>query len=96
MNRSLDDACRLEVKVVPGASRSEISGWLGEALKVRVSVPPEKGRANAAVLALVCDALGLPAGSVRIVSGAGSPRKVVEIRGLAHAEVVRRLSGAPK
>jgi len=96
VNRSAADVCRLEIKVVPGASRTEISGWLGEALKVRVSAPPEKGRANAAVIALVSEALGLPAGSARIVSGTGSPRKVVEIRGLAHAEVVRRLSGTPK
>ena len=96
MTHSADVVCRLEVKVVPGASRSEIAGWLGAVLKVRVTAPPEKGRANAAVEALVCDALGLPSGSARIVTGTASPRKVVEIRGLAHAEVVRRLCGAPQ
>ena len=40
----------LEVKVVPGASRSEVTGWLGDSLKIRVAAPPERGKANAAVV----------------------------------------------
>ena len=83
---------KLKLKVVPGASRSEIGGWLGEMLKVRISAPPEKGRANAAVEALLARALDLPAGSARIVSGAGSSQKVMEIQGLAKEEIMRRLS----
>jgi uncharacterized protein len=58
---------KLKVKVVPGASRTDIAGWLGDSLKVRVSEPPEKGRANAAVEALLCKAMNLPSGSVRVV-----------------------------
>lgn len=81
---------RLTVKVVPGASRNEISGWLGDALKVRVAAPPERGRANAAVEALICDALELPDGSARVVAGAASARKVLEISGLPEAEILRR------
>lgn len=79
------------MKVVPGASRTEISGWLGEALKVRVSAPPERGKANAAVESVIAKGLGLPNGSVRIVSGPASPRKTVEISGLSEREVLRRL-----
>ena len=85
-------ASRLRVKVVPGASSSGIAGWLGDALKVRVSAPPEKGRANAAVEALLCKALDLPDGAVRIVSGKGSQQKVVEISGLSRSEILQRLS----
>ena len=83
---------RLKVKVVPGASRTQIAGWLGDALKIRVSAPPEKGRANAAVAAVVAEALGLPAGSAVVVAGKSSPRKQVEVHGLCREEIVRRLA----
>lgn len=77
--------------MVPGASRDGIAGWLGDALKVRVAAPPEKGKANAAVEGLIAAALGLPREYVRIVGGHGSARKVVEIDRLDEAEVRRRL-----
>jgi uncharacterized protein (TIGR00251 family) len=83
---------KLSVKVVPGASRTEIAGWLGESLKLRVSAPPERGKANLAVETLMCDALGLPSGSVRVISGGTSPRKTLEIHGMRHADIVNRLS----
>ena len=83
---------RLPIKVVPGSSRSDIAGWLGDALRVRVTAPAERGKANAAVESLISTALGLPSGSVRIIAGGASPRKTVEIAGLTEAEVLRRLS----
>ena len=85
---------KLPIKVVAGSSRSGIAGWLGDALRVRVSAPAERGRANAAVEALLIEVLGLSKGGARIVSGSTSPRKVVEIIGLTEAEVRRRLSSA--
>ena len=83
---------RLPVKVVPGSSRNAIDGWLGEALKVRVTAPAEHGRANAAVEKLLADALGVPRRQARVVTGAASARKIVEIDGLSEPEVRRRLS----
>ncbi|MFP6608142.1 MAG: DUF167 domain-containing protein, partial [Myxococcota bacterium] len=50
----------MRVKVVPGSSRDAIAGWLGEALKVRVRAPAERGKANASVEKIVADALGVP------------------------------------
>src|SRR5262249_11748784 len=84
-------ATRLAVKVVPGSSQDGIAGWLGDTLKVRVSAPAERGKANAAVEALLADALGVPRDCVRIGAGTASPRKVVEIAGLTEAEVRSRL-----
>ena len=49
---------RLPVKVVPGSSKNCIAGWLGEALRVRVMAPPERGKANTAVEKVIADALG--------------------------------------
>lgn len=82
----------MHVKVVPGASRDAVAGWLGEALKVRVSAPPERGKANAAVERVVAEALGVPAADVRIVAGGTSPRKVLEISGLSESHVYARLT----
>jgi uncharacterized protein (TIGR00251 family) len=83
---------KLPLKVVPGSSRTQIAGWLGDALRVKVAAPPERGKANAAVEELLAEVLGLPRGAVKIVSGATSARKVVEIVGLSEAEIRRRLS----
>src|SRR5690606_7014967 len=73
---------KLRLKVVPGASREGVEGWLGDALKVRVRAAPEKGRANLSVEKLLAGYLGLPPAKVRVVSGFTAPKKVVEIEGL--------------
>ncbi len=83
---------KLPVKVVPGSSHNAIDGWLGEALKVRVTAPAERGKANTAVEKLVADALGVPRRQARVVTGAASARKIVEIDGLSESEVRSRLS----
>lgn len=85
--------CRLKVKAVPGASRSEIVGRLGEALKIRVAAPPEGGKANREVLGLLAGRLGLPAADVTLVSGAASPAKVVGLRGVTAEQAWARLLG---
>ena len=82
---------RLAIKVVPSSSRDGLAGWLGDTLKVRVSAPAERGRANAAAERVVAEALGLPAKSARVVVGMTSARKVLEISGLTEAEVRARL-----
>lgn len=82
---------RLELKVVPRASRNEIVGWLGGRLKVRVAAVPERGRANEALEDFLADALEVPRRAVRVVAGASTSRKLVEIGGLTRAELLRRL-----
>jgi len=79
------------VKAVPGSSRDCIAGWLGNTLKVRVTAPAERGKANAAVEAILADALGISKECVRVVGGRTSPRKLVEVIGLSESEVHRRL-----
>lgn len=91
---ALDAKTMLALKVVPGSSRSGIAGWLGDALRVKVTAVAERGKANAAVEKLLSEALGLPRGAVKIVAGTSSPRKIAEIAGLSETEVRRRLSAA--
>jgi uncharacterized protein (TIGR00251 family) len=82
----------LKVKVIPGSSRNQIAGWLGESLKIRVTANPEKGKANDAVISLLADTLRIPKQDVTISSGASSPRKVFKISGLSQSEIKSRLS----
>lgn len=79
---------QLRIKVVPGA-RVEGIEWLGDLLKVKVRAPPEKGRANAAVEALLARRLALPQSSVRIVAGFGSPLKTLEIESVPDLSTLR-------
>jgi uncharacterized protein len=85
---------RLRMEVSPGSARGEIVGRQGEAWKVRVAAAPERGRANEALLRLLANALGIPAGKLSLVSGHASRDKVVELRGLGAAEAARRLEKA--
>src|SRR5262249_6009862 len=73
---------RLIVHVQPKASRTELAGLYGEALNLRVAAPPVDGAANAAVITFLADRLGVPRASVRLVTGAASRRKGLEIDGI--------------
>ena len=84
----------LRLSVSPGAGRSLVVGRHGDALKVRVGAPPERGRANAAVVDLVASVLGVPKGDVQVVGGETSRSKRVAVGGLAADEVDRRLEAA--
>lgn len=91
MPSAMANSTILNVKVVPGASRTEISGWLEDTLKIRVAAPPEKGKANRAVERLLAKALGIANQQVRIKAGTESPRKVVEIESLGLQDITERL-----
>jgi uncharacterized protein len=59
---------------------------------VRVAAPPEGGRANEAVLELLACRLGVPKGSLTLVSGHSGRDKIVQVIGIDEAEAVRRLA----
>mgnify|MGYP001180483160 CR=1 FL=1 len=78
-----DDSFILRLRVAPKAARTRISGVYGGALKLSVTEVPERGRATAAVLALLAEQLGLPKRCVRVVSGETSQDKIVAISGFS-------------
>jgi uncharacterized protein (TIGR00251 family) len=84
---------RVCVRVTPRADRDEVCGWRGAELLVRVTAPPEAGKANAAVEKTVAAALGLPKSAVRVVRGHSSRSKQVEIE--ADDSLVTGLLGDP-
>jgi len=87
----MPDFCRLEIKAVPNAPKSEVIGWLGDTLKVKVHAPPEEGKANSELCAFLAKTLRLPKGSVRLGRGASSRSKVIEIEGISREQVLEML-----
>ncbi len=87
-------SARIKVKVVLGSSRDEIVGWLGDALKIKVMAPPEKGRANEAIVEMLAERLGLPADAIALASGHSSPAKVIAINGMDD-EMLKKALGEP-
>ena len=85
---------RLRLRVSPGSGRAAIVGRYGDAWKVRVTEPPEHGRANEAVVQLLAKVLALPRDAVAIVSGHSGRDKIVELTGVGPALIERRLSSA--
>ena len=65
----MDTSTRLELRVVPGAARPGVSGRYGAGWKIRVAAPPERGRANEAVVALLAETLALDR---RLAAAAGA------------------------
>lgn len=84
------DGTRLRVRVRPRARRTGILGPHGGALKIAVSAPAERGKANRATSELLASVLGIPASSVVVVAGESSPDKTIRIA-LGPAEVAVRL-----
>ena len=80
---------RFTVRVQPRASRSEVCGVHGDALKVRISAPPVDGAANDALVDLLAESLGVARRAVRIVAGATGRSKVVDVDGVRAAQVLR-------
>lgn len=87
---------RVEVEVKPSGRRRAVVGydpWRG-AFRVEVTSPPLKGRANSEVEELLARVLSVERSSVRVVGGATSRHKVVEVEGLTAEEISSRLREA--
>ena len=79
-------ALRFRVRLTPKGGRDRIEGWWMDsagqaALKARVAAPPEDGKANTALIALLADAFEVRKSDVRIASGTSSRVKTIEIEG---------------
>ena len=83
-----ENAVLLPVKVVPGASRTRYLGEYDKRARIAVAAPPEKGKANKAVIALLADLLGVRKRNVTVVAGTTSAVKTIRIEGVT-AETVR-------
>jgi hypothetical protein len=85
---------RVALKVTPRAASSRVQGvevdGAGHAhLAVRVSAPPEAGKANAALIKLLARRWRMPQRDLEVVSGVGARRKVLHVHGSSDAVVAR-------
>lgn len=80
-----------KVKIQPGSSKNEITGVFADCLKIKVSSPPEKGKANKAVIKVLSKKLDIPAKQIEIIQGLTSAQKQICIYGLSEVELIGRL-----
>ncbi|MCA9062168.1 MAG: YggU family protein, partial [Planctomycetaceae bacterium] len=86
----------IHLHVQPKARRDQIVGVHDGRLKVAVSAPPDKGKANDAVLALVADTLQVPGSQVSLLRGATNRRKDILVSGLTDSTRLQTLSAADR
>ena len=84
----------LKVRVQPKASKNLVEGYVGDAFRLRVTAPPENGKANAAVIALLAAALDINRSRLTIIKGTRSRDKIVSVESLTLEEAGRRLTSA--
>lgn len=89
--RKRGEKIEIEIKVQPKASRNRIEKVEEGRLKIRVTVPPEGGKANRAVIEILSKALKVPKSKIRIKRGESSRIKTVEIEGCSLANLQEKL-----
>jgi uncharacterized protein len=83
---------RLAVKVHPRAKRSALNGRFGEAWKLDLAAPPVDGKANDECVRFFAELCGVPKSRVRIVSGATSRLKLIDIEGVSQDALEKLLA----
>ena len=69
----------VKFRIIPNASKTEIIGAYGDAVKIKVSSPPLDGKANAELFKFLSKKFNVTKNSIRIISGENSRDKLVEI-----------------
>lgn len=72
----------VDIKAVPGASRTKIMGAYNNALKIAINAPPEKGKANEMLIKFLAKTLGISKQNIKIISGESHPLKKIQILGI--------------
>ena len=86
-----DGAILFRVKIVPGSSKTALAGLLNNMLKIKISVPPEKGKANKALTNFLAKQLSVKKKSVTIISGFTNPVKQIKIAGITEQNLFKKL-----
>lgn len=81
----------LTIQTTPNAPRSQIVGWQGYRLKVKVKAPAVEGKANAELIRFLAESFGVRASAVALVRGETARLKVVRIDGVEAADLEKIL-----
>lgn len=81
----------LLVHVLPRAGKTEVVGWHGDAVKIRLKAPPVDGAANEELIKFLSKTIRVPRSAVRIASGVTSRRKRIEVDGVSQHELLTAL-----
>ena len=79
-------------KIVPGSSQTRICGLLDGMLKIKISAPPEKGKANQRLLEFLAKQLGVKKSAISIISGQTNPVKQVQVLGVSSDSLIEKLN----
>ena len=90
-DEAVEESVTVAVHVLPRASREEVAGLYGDAVRVRLTAPPLENRANEALVRFLAKALGVSRSRVEVTAGRRGRRKVVRITGMSRREIFRRL-----
>ncbi len=88
-----EGGCTFGVRVVPRSRRDEVVGLHGDALKIRLAAPPERGKANRALREFLAKRLGVSPSAIEILSGHTSRQKRIYAEGISAAAVRALLDG---
>ena len=84
-------AASLWIHVQPRASRTEVVGWHGDAVKIRLKAAPVDGAANAELIRFLSKVIGVSRQAVQITAGAHARRKRVKIDGVEQGGAIAAL-----
>ena len=85
------DGVRLRLRIQPRASREEVAGVAGDAIRLRLTAPPVDGAANDALVRFLAARLEVPRSAVELIAGRTGRTKLVEVTGVTPDEAARRL-----
>jgi hypothetical protein len=90
--QEVDGGVAFTAKVVPAGSQTRLCGLLGGMLKIKISAPPEKGKANKCLLEFLAKLLGVKKNDVSIISGQSSQIKSVQVLGISAQTLLEKLN----
>ena len=89
--REVDGAVIFTAKVVPGSSRTVVSGLLNGMIKIKISAAPEKGKANQCLIGFLSEQIGLRKSDIAVVAGLTRPIKDVRVQGISAEALLEKL-----